>query len=318
MYLKFYKWLQDPHYLIGASVLRILLGLIVLYTYIVNYPLRHFFWGNSGIIDNQTYNEMNRIFFSVYGWTDSTLIFEITYHLGILITLLFTIGVGGKVIQIFNYVFTLSLFNRNGLISDGGENLLYLVLFYMLFMNVTAYFTWSNKIKTGGIFKGFKTKYKDYLSIIHNFGFIFIIVQLCTMYLLSGLYQVMGERWHSGTAIYYILQVEQYSLNLIPEFLLKNSFFIVLATYASVLIKIAFPFSLFNRYTKYIVIIGIVGFHLGILVEMGLVTFSLTMIAVDSLLITDKEYHFIAFKIKEIKRKLLKRFGRKEYERTSI
>ena len=42
MYLKFYKWLQDPHYLIGASVLRILLGLIVLYTYIVNYPLRHF------------------------------------------------------------------------------------------------------------------------------------------------------------------------------------------------------------------------------------------------------------------------------------
>ena len=83
----------------------------------------------------------------------------------------------------------------------------------------------------------------------------------------------MGERWHSGTAIYYILQVEQYSLNLIPEFLLKNSFFIVLATYASVLIKIAFPFSLFNRYTKYIVIIGIVGFHLGILVEMGLVTF---------------------------------------------
>ncbi|MDQ0176292.1 HTTM domain-containing protein [Bacillus chungangensis] len=313
MFGKFYKWLQEPHYLIGASVLRILLGCIILYTYIVNYPLRHFFWGNTGIIDNQTYSEMNRIFFSVYGWTDSVIIFEITYHLGILITLLFTIGMGGKIVQIFNYIFTLSLFNRNGLISDGGENLLYLVLFYMLFMNVTAYFTWSKKTNKAKLLEKFRIKHKDYISIFHNFGFIFIIVQLCTMYLLSGLYQVMGERWNSGTAVYYILQVEQYSLNIIPEFLLNNSIFIVLATYASILIKIAFPFAIFNKYTKYIVIMGIIGFHLGILVEMGLVTFSLTMIAVDSLLITDKEYRYIALKIK----KSIGKFGGKRYERKS-
>lgn len=312
--IKVYNWFKSPQHLIGASILRIIFGVLIVYTYIVNYPLRHYFWGNEGIIDNATYIEMNRIFFSVYGLFESPLIFELIYHLGIIIAFSFTIGFGGKTTQILNYIFTFSLINRNGLISDGGDNLMYICLLYMLFMNVTAYFSFKIKKQESKL----KIKWKDQLAIIHNFGFIFVIAQLCLMYFMSGLYQVMGERWHTGTAVYYVMQVEQYSTQLLPDFLLNNPEFIVLATYASILIKLAFPFAIFNKYTKYIVIFSIVSFHIGILLQMGLVTFSLIMIAVDFLLISNSEYRWLYTKIVQLINKTRIKFKlRKNTERKS-
>ena len=285
---KLYAWFRTPQHLMGASILRIAFGILILYTYIVNYPFRHYFWGNDGLIDNAAYAEMNRVFFSVYGLFESPAMFELTYHSGMLIAFLFTIGFGGKSIQILNYLFTFSLINRNGFISDGGDNLMYVCLLYLLFMDVTVHFSVKRKKPA----PAWKEKARDSFAIIHNFGFIFVIAQLCLMYFMSGLYQVMGERWHSGTAIYYVMQVEQYSTQLLPGFLLDNVEFLIFATYASILIKLAFPFALFNRYTKYIVIFGIVSFHVGILLQMGLVTFSLIMIAVDFLLISNAEYRW--------------------------
>jgi cellulose synthase/poly-beta-1,6-N-acetylglucosamine synthase-like glycosyltransferase len=115
----------------------------------------------------------------------------------------------------------------------------------------------------------------------------------------------MGEQWINGTAIYYIMQVEEFSTGVLPDFLLNNSLFLVVAAYFSFIIKLAFPFSLFNRYTKYIVIFGIVAFHAGIAVQMGLLTFSAIMIAIDSLLLNDKEYNWIFSKAKLVKDKIL-------------
>ncbi|MCG6197984.1 HTTM domain-containing protein, partial [Anoxybacillus sp. LAT_38] len=63
----------------------------------------------------------------------------------------------------------------------------------------------------------------------------------------------MGEVWHNGTAVYYILQVDEYSHPFFQNLILQNDFLIVLSTYASVIVKLAFPFLLFNRCTKYLI-----------------------------------------------------------------
>src|SRR5699024_8758094 len=52
----------------------------------------------------------------------------------------------------------------------------------------------------------------------------------------------------------------------------------------------AFPFMLFNRYTRIVALIGILSFHLGIALLMGLPWFSLTMIAVDAIFIRDRSF----------------------------
>ncbi len=47
---------------------------------------------------------------------------------------------------------------------------------------------------------------------------------------------------------------------------------------------------LFNRYTRIIGLLGILSFHLGIALLMGLPWFSLTMIAVDAIFIRDHSF----------------------------
>ncbi|MGV2619563.1 HTTM domain-containing protein [Halobacillus sp. ACCC02827] len=278
-------WFTSPKHLIGASVTRIVLGAILVYNYVINYPLRHFYWADSGVISNDIYNTIYRLPFSVYGLSDSAAYFEVMFHAGLIFSFLFMIGTGGKFTQIMNFLFTFSLINRNAFISDGGDNILYLCLFYMLFMNVTAYFsvTFLRRPK-------FLDRWKDTFAIIHNFGLAFVVIQLSIMYFTSGIYQIMGERWNSGTALYYILQVEQYSSEFWEGVLTSNTYFIVFFTYASILIKLAFPLALFNKYAKYIIIAGIIAFHIGIAIVMGLITFSAIMIGLDFLLLNNKEY----------------------------
>lgn len=283
-----YVRLISPNRLIGASILRILLGIIIIYNYIINYSLRHFFWHDSGVISDNIFNSIYKLSFSPYSLTESIIYFEVIFHLGLFTAILFTVGFGGKFIQILNYIFTISLINRNVLISDGGDNILSLCLLYMLFMNVTEYF--SIKLKPQWSFPKFLPETR---AIIHNFAVIFVVCQICIMYFLSGIFQIMGEKWNNGTAIYYILQVDTFSKPFWEQILSSSDYLIVFFTYASILVKLAFPFLLINKWSKYFIVCLIMMFHAGIGIAMGLITFSATMIAIETLLFSDKEYKIL-------------------------
>lgn len=57
--------------------------------------------------------------------------------------------------------------------------------------------------------------------------------------------------------------------------------------WGSIILQLAFPFMLLRRPTRIFALVGILGFHIGIGVLMGLPWFSLTMIAVDAIFIRD-------------------------------
>ncbi|MEJ8548114.1 DCC1-like thiol-disulfide oxidoreductase family protein [Brevibacillus borstelensis] len=299
-------WLYREEFLIGASLARIGFGFILLYMYLIHYAQRYLLWSDAGLIDHATYmaSSTKDGAFSLYMLSPSLGYFDLIYHLGIVVAILYLIGWKGRFISILNFIFTISLIDRNVLISDGGDNIMRLILFYLLFANATAYFSAdSDKYWQRRPLVEHTVLYKI-KSVFHNFAVLFCIVNLCIMYLSSGLYQVMGEVWNNGTAVYYILQVDEYSHPFFQSLLLQNDFAIVLATYASILVKLAFPFLLFNRYTKYAVVCGVIGFHTGIAIVMGLVTFSLIMCMIDFLLITDKEYQRLYTDMSRLARKI--------------
>lgn len=115
----------------------------------------------------------------------------------------------------------------------------------------------------------------------------------------------MGEVWYNGTAIYYILQVDEFSLPFVRDMVNSSNLLIVFITYFTVLVQLAFPFLLFNKKTKYLILSMIIPMHIGIAVVMGIVTFSMTMIFIDLLLIGDKDY-------KKLFSYLRRRFQKKE------
>lgn len=305
--LKYNHWFIQSRFLISASLLRIGLGIVILYMYLMHYAQRFYLWSNDGIISN------DMLSLNLYTISDSNLFFDLIYHLGILFAFLFLLGYKTRLISIINYIFVFSLLERNGIIADGGDNLLRVCLFYLLFANMSAYFSIDASIKRARSKRIKNKSYERGSNVLHNFAVLMCIIQLCILYLTSGLYQVMGSMWNSGTAIYYILQVNEFTRDsLLNQILLKNDYLIVLFTYASILVKISFPFLLFNKKTKYFAMASIIFFHFGIGYSMGLITFSLIMILFELLLINDEEYvRFFAFVKKKINSlsKSLKRMG---------
>lgn len=293
---RFFIYASQERFLKGASLARIGLGIIILYNYLIVYFQRGVIYGPMGIIGDQ----MNS--YTLYNLFSSNLYFEIIYHTGILFAILFILGYKGRIVSVINYILTLSFIRQGFLITDGGDNLMYLLLFYLLFANTTAYYS-LDALKKKEVNKE-KHTYKI-SSVFHNFSIVFCIVQICILYFISGLYQVQGEMWANGTAVYYIMQADVFSNPNLTSFVTNNDYLMVLATYASIIVKLAFPFLILNTKTKYFAVISIVGFHVGIGIFMGLITFSLTMIMAELLLFTDKEYTKLGNVLSMLKAKLI-------------
>ncbi|MGE7921227.1 HTTM domain-containing protein [Viridibacillus sp. NPDC093762] len=268
--------------LIGASILRVGFGIIILYSYSINYAQRHFLWGYNSISKTEFSDEFTN--FSIYQYGSTNLHFEIIFHLGIIVALLFTLGYKTRLISFLNLIFLYSLHQENPTILDGGNNIMIIVLIYLMFVKTNAYFSidkYSNQNKI---------KENVYINILHNFGVLAVTLQFCILYLNSALYKVMGEYWQNGTAIYYILQVDEFNLPWLTDLIVSSDILIVLMTYSTLLLQIAFPFMLLNKVTKYIALTLVVPLHLGIAFAMGLITFSFIMILIDTILISDEDY----------------------------
>mgnify|MGYP000063319396 FL=1 len=281
---RFYNFCVQRNFLIAPSLARIGLGLIILYNYLILYFQRNVILSHNGIVGTQNDNP------TLYNFITSPILFEIVFHCGILFAVLYTIGFYTKIVGIANFILTFSFINQGYLLTDGGDNLLILLLFYLLFTNDSAYFA----------VKPLKIK-NDVFNLIHNFAITACIIQICIVYFTSALYQINGEKWFNGTALYYITQVDLYSNPNLDFLISQNDIIMTVLTYFSIIIKIAFPFFIFNKRTKIFIACNIVLFHLGISIFMGLVTFGMTMMIVESLIFTDKEYKRYYNRIKNLK-----------------
>ncbi|MGH9509932.1 MAG: DCC1-like thiol-disulfide oxidoreductase family protein, partial [Terriglobales bacterium] len=121
-------------------------------------------------------------------------------------------------------------------------------------------------------------------------GVCLVIAQLSLMYSSTGLYKVMGELWQNGTALYYILRVDDYSWPGAAELLYRNPYLVVSGTYGTVLFELLFTPSLLRPWTRYLAILVGFAFHLGIALFMGLIGFGWSMVSYYPLLVTDREY----------------------------
>ncbi|CAM5567160.1 hypothetical protein SALBM217S_07942 [Streptomyces griseoloalbus] len=96
----------------------------------------------------------------------------------------------------------------------------------------------------------------------------------------GGLVQVEGSRWQDGTAVHYPLHLEYFWL-LLAGLLTASGTLVMLVTHVTV-VQVAFPFTLFNRRVKNVLLGFMILEHAVIAVVLGLPFFSLAMIAADA------------------------------------
>jgi hypothetical protein len=301
--------MSQPRFLIGASLFRILAGSAILIEYLINYAHRRYLFGPNGLWPYEVFTAevAHSGGFSLYAWSRSPLYFEVVFHLGLLVAVLWLLGWRTRWLTPLNYVFLWSLHQRFPGIWDGGDNIIHLVLVYVMFADVGAYFSLDASRRQAQPPRA-PGPWAPVGAMFHNTAMLAVAMQICLVYGIAGLYKVQGEVWQDGTALYYAFRGGQFVWPGVSESLYRSAFFVTGFTYATVAFQVAFPFLLFlNRYTRRAAVVLGFSFHVGIALFLGLITFSLFMTSVDLALMGDEEYRAMGRWFERLRHRVLTR-----------
>ena len=120
-------------------------------------------------------------------------------------------------------------------------------------------------------------------NLAHNAALLVIMAEVCLIYATAGWYKIQGSRWQDGTALYYPLKLDYFTpWPALSDLLASSGVMVMLLTYGTVIVQVAFPFTLFNRRVKNVLLVAMMLEHAAIAVLLGLPFFSLAMIAADA------------------------------------
>ncbi|MEV5509204.1 HTTM domain-containing protein [Streptomyces orinoci] len=120
-------------------------------------------------------------------------------------------------------------------------------------------------------------------NLIHNAALLVIMAEVCLIYATAGWYKIQGTLWQDGTALYYPLHLDYFTpWPWLSHLLAGSGLMVLILSYATVAMQVAFPFTLANRRLKNALLVVMMAEHLGIAVLLGLPFFSLAMLAADA------------------------------------
>ncbi|WP_411081580.1 HTTM domain-containing protein [Streptomyces sp. cmx-18-6] len=153
------------------------------------------------------------------------------------------------------------------------------VLLWLLWLSVAAWWA-ANRYAPAGQPRALL----DVLAnLVHNATLVVIMVEVCLIYATAGWYKIQGSRWQDGTALYYPLKLDYFTpWPALSDVLASSGLMVMVLTYATVVVQVAFPFTLFNRRLKNVLLVIMIGEHAGIALLLGLPFFSMAMIAADA------------------------------------
>lgn len=136
-------------------------------------------------------------------------------------------------------------------------------------------------------------------NMLHNCALLVIAVQVVLIYATAGWYKVQGSRWQDGTALYYPLHLDYFTpWPWLSGLLASSAVLVFLLSYGTVLVQVAFPFTLLHRRLKNVLLALMMLEHLGIAVVLGLPIFSLAMIAADAVFLPTAALVWVAGRVR--------------------
>ncbi|MFK8037647.1 MAG: hypothetical protein AB8B74_05105 [Crocinitomicaceae bacterium] len=161
--------------------------------------------------------------------------------------------------SILVYFSTANLFIKGGLFFTGGEVLINILLFYMIFLS-------ENKEKSAA------------QNVVNNTVYYAILIQICILYFFSTFFKLYDSNWVNGMALQYVSEIPFYSTGWFHSFTHFSSAFAKATTYSVLIYQGIFPIVVWIRPIKIPFLIYGVILHLGIAFGMGIFSFGIIMI----------------------------------------
>lgn len=285
---------------IGVSILRVIIGILVLKDFISFYFNKQYLFSDKGIVSYETY--LSIIKYYNINWLNINFNNEqyvIIYCIvGIFFSITFSIGIFKRISAILLF-FLLFIFKiRNLYLLDGADNVISVILPFFIFIDS---YSLSNLYETKSNI--LKTKLKPYVSITSYYFTLAVMIQICIIYFFASIHKLQGKPWCNGTALYYILNSDDFSASSLNSFLTKSIFFVKFFTWFTIIFQFLFPFLVWFKKSKKAILFTGIFFHIGIFFLMRIDNFSLIMIACYSVFFTNKEYLKTLIFLKNLKLK---------------
>jgi len=272
---------------IGLTYTRILLSLVIikdLLIYLLSYKS---LFGSSSIVPIEIYDSILKLYnLSVFRYLFTTDASTLSVLLiALLLATVLMMGFFNKLSGTLLFLLLLLLKFRNIYIMDGGDNLILVLLPFIAFGKSTPLVTPNNRnfFNTPSIYKIINVELSFLMPIA-------IIVQVCLVYFFAGLYKLMGPLWQNGTAIFYVMRVDDFRWTSLNFFLTDQYLFVKSLTYFTIIWELSFPFLIIKRKIKNITIAISVLMHIGIFIFMHIDNYSFVMIISYFVFFTDREY----------------------------
>ncbi len=308
-------WLTGrKHSTIGFSILRILFGIAILIVLVPSYADRRYLWGAGAWwvepeASRRGWWEPLRLLFP----KDNAIVFETSFHVLLLLAVLFLVGFQTRWVTPVLLVFWVGLSTNSTLLGNGGDTLMRIVLLFVVFADLSRHFSvdaWMRS-RRGSRPSRFAARMPRWVpswtgTWAHNTVLILCVFQILLVYLVSSVLKFQGEEWMNGTAIYYALSIDQFHvLPALSQLAWQSAPMVALATWTALWVQMLFPVLILWKPTRYVAVVLITGMHLGIAVLLGLWPFSLAMIALDLLLVRDGTWLRAAARLGRIRRGVL-------------
>ncbi|MQY35878.1 hypothetical protein SRB17_38740 [Streptomyces sp. RB17] len=284
--------------------------------------------------------------FTALLWSDGQLWFECCYLLALLAGAALLLGWRTRTAAVLFMVGVLSLQNRSVFMGDGGDNVLHLMSFYLVFTRCGQVWsldarraaraeatrvrgervsadrvgpglwavsglallmaTFTGRFDNGWLIPALmwtawavlglwwavdrwaRSQQPRILldviaNVLHNGALFVIMAEACLIYATAGWYKIQGSRWQDGTAVYYPLHLDYFSpWPGLADLMSSSGTIMMVVAYGTVMVQVAFPFTLFDRRVKNVLLVLMMTEHAVIAVVLGLPFFSLAMITADS------------------------------------
>ena len=195
------------------------------------------------------------------------------------------------------FFFTINLFKKGYLMFTGGEVLVTMLLFYLIFIHCTS--EPSEKQSLFSILRRRKVlepKFSFYQNVLNQVFFRLLLFQICLLYFFSAYYKFIDPIWTSGDAIMYISRIGAYSSGITNWLFAESPGLSAIATWTTLIYQALFPFVVWIKQIKLPFLAFGVLFHLGIAFGMGIFSFGIIMIVTYVLFLDERHVKLLKFK----------------------
>ncbi len=192
----------------------------------------------------------------------------------VLVILLFlgVFGVHNVFTRILAWLLFASLHNANPEVSNGSYHLSQQLFFFSVF------FVGGQEEK----------RFSELRNLLHNLAIYAIWIQVAMMYGMAGVQKLRGDLWVSGEAMALVLNLEEYSLSWVRDWVESNHWILQLLTFAGLFYQLSFPVLLwFSRIRPYLLLFGF-AFHMFIVWIIGVADFGFALMTIYTIFLPEE------------------------------